>query len=224
MMCGRYTLRIAMSDLAESFALEGQLPPFGPSYNVAPSREIPAIVGTDGRRSVELLTWGLVPHWSREFDPGPINARAETVAERPSFRRAFSERRVLIPADGYYEWKKTSGPKQPYYFTVQGGEPFAFAGISSLWVGSEGEAFGSCAIITTTPNELAAEVHHRMPVILESRDWDAWLDPTSDKQDMLSLLNPYPSAEMETYRVDTQVNRPTNDDPSCVEPVSGGRA
>lgn len=223
-MCGRYTLRTPVGELAERFGVEGPLPDLAPSYNVAPTREVLAVLpDEDGRgRKMELLRWGLVPSWSKVPKAGPINARAETVAEKPSFRGPFRRRRLLVPADGYFEWRKAAdGSKQPYYFTVGGGEPFAFAGLWDAWHEGGEDELRTCALITTVPNSLAAEVHDRMPAILGPQDYEEWLDPASDPKDLLGLVRePYPASEMEAYPVSPRVNSPRNDDERCVAPIA----
>ena len=218
-MCGRYTLKTSVEDLARSFGWTGDAPRIAPSYNIAPAQEVLAFGGRVEERWMEFLRWGLVPSWAKEPKPGPINARAETVAEKPMFRGPFRKRRVLIPADGYYEWMKTDGRKQPYYFTMEGGEPFAFAGIWEMWRGSGEEELKTCAIITTAPNKLAAEVHDRMPVILEPENYDSWLDPESETDELLARLTSYPAEKMQVNPVSTHVNRPANDDERCVAPI-----
>lgn len=222
-MCGRYTLSAPVGALAEEFGLTGPLPELQPSYNVAPTQEVPAVVaGGDGGRKLEMLKWGLIPSWAD--DPGigarMINARSETVAEKPSFRRAFKERRCLIPADGFYEWQRTSDGKQPYYLRTKSGRPFAFAGLWESWDG-DGSEIRSCTILTTDANDLVGEVHHRMPVILPPEDYELWLDPDVRKPgELLPLLAPYPANDMETYQVSRRVNSPSNNDPDCVERVA----
>jgi putative SOS response-associated peptidase YedK len=220
-MCGRYTLSTPVGKLAEEFDLSGSLPDLQSSYNVAPTQEVPAVVAGNGGRRLEMLRWGLIPSWAD--DPGigsrMINARSETVAEKPSFRRAFKERRCLIPADGFYEWQKTNGSKQPYYFRMKDGRPFAFAGLWESWAG-DGE-IRSCTILTTDANHLVGEIHQRMPVILPSEYYELWLEPAVREPDqLLPLLNPYPTDEMEAYPVSRRVNSPSNDDPGCVERVA----
>lgn len=170
-----------------------------------------------------MLRWGLIPSWAD--DPGigsrMINARSETASEKPSFRRAFRERRYLIPADGFYEWQRTDNGKQPYYVRMKNGSPFAFAGLWEIWRRDPGPEIRSCTIFTTEANELVGEVHHRMPVILAPEDHDLCL--ASDVQEMdplLPLLAPYPVDAMEAYPVSRFVNSPSNDEPACVEPVS----
>ncbi|HSK99607.1 MAG TPA: SOS response-associated peptidase [Rubrobacteraceae bacterium] len=220
-MCGRYTLSTPVGALAEEFGLGGDLPNLPASYNVAPTQAVPAILGNDGGRRLETLRWGLIPAWAD--DPGigarMINARSETAAEKPSFRRAFRSRRCLIPADGFYEWQKTPGGKQPYHIHMRDGHPFAFAGLWESW-GREGEEIRSCAILTTTANALVGEIHDRMPVILARDAYDVWLDPASESDELAGLLAPYPDEEMETYPVSRFVNSPRNNDPRCIEPAA----
>jgi putative SOS response-associated peptidase YedK len=220
-MCGRYTLATPVERLAEEFGLEeapGGLPP---NYNVAPTQEVAAVLAEGGRRRLEVLRWGLVPPWAD--DPGigsrMINARSETAPEKPSFRRAFRERRCLIPADGFYEWRRLNGGKQPYYIRVHDGRPFAFAGIWESWE-REGPGIRSCAILTTSANALVGEIHDRMPVILPASSYEAWLDPEAEREELAALLAPYPDDEMETYPVSRLVNSPQNNDPRCIEPAA----
>jgi putative SOS response-associated peptidase YedK len=202
-MCGRYTLSTSIESLAEEFGIAGPLPELQPSYNVAPTQEVPAVVaGGGGGRRLEMLRWGLIPSWADEAGIGArmINARSETVAEKPSFRRAFKERRCLIPADGFYEWQKTNGGKQPYYLRMKSGRPFAFAGLWESWNG-DGNEIRSCTILTTNPNNIAREVHNRMPVILPPEVYEIWLDPdVREKEHLLSLLAPYPPATWKPTR------------------------
>jgi putative SOS response-associated peptidase YedK len=222
-MCGRYTLSTPVEKLAEEFGLVGQLPDLQPSYNVAPTREVPAVVsGGEGHR-MEMLRWGLIPSWAD--DPGigsrMINARSETVAEKPSFRRAFKKSRCLMLADGFYEWRKENGGKQPYYIRMKTGQPFAFAGLWESWNKGEGGEIHSCAIITTDANDLMREIHHRMPVIMPPEYYELWLDPAvREPERLLPLLEPYPAADMEAYPVSRRVNSPSNDEPGCVERVA----
>jgi putative SOS response-associated peptidase YedK len=220
-MCGRYTLSAPVGTLAEEFHLEGSLPDLPASYNIAPTQEVPAVLENDGGRRLELLRWGLIPTWAD--DPGigsrMINARSETAPEKPSFRRAFRKRRCLIPADGFYEWRKTARGKQPYYMRMRDGRPFAFAGLWERW-GREGEEILSCAILTTGANALVAEIHDRMPVILAPDAYDVWLDSGSESDELTGLLAPYPADGMEAYPVSRFVNSPSNNDPRCIEPAA----
>jgi len=227
-MCGRYAASANPEDLVEEFEIEHVRlrDPVEPDYNVAPTKAVPAVVERtrDGAqvRMLTTLRWGLIPSWAKERSIGNrmINARMETVAEKPSFRRAFKQRRCLIPADGFYEWQKTNGGKQPFYIRMQDGAPFAFAGLWETWHGDEGE-LRTCTIITTAPNELTGEIHNRMPVILDPEDHDLWLDPDFDQKDPLAeLLRPYPADAMEAYRVSRRVNKPSNNEPSVLEPAA----
>ena len=221
-MCGRYTLRTPVEKLAEEFGFDATSVELPPNYNVAPTQEVAAVLSEGGERRLELLRWGLIPSWAD--DPGigsrMINARAETAPEKPSFRRAFRERRCLIPADGFYEWKRMNGTKQPYYIRMREGRPFAFAGLWEGWKDDGGPEIRSCAILTTAPNALAGEIHDRMPVILPAGAYDAWLDPEAEKEELVALLAPYPEAEMEAYPVSRFVNSPSNNDPRCIEPAA----
>ena len=149
-----------------------------------------------------------------------INARAETAPEKPSFRRAFRDQRCLIPADGFYEWQRTNGAKQPYYIRMKEGRPFAFAGLWESWKDEDGPEIRSCTILTTKPNALAAEIHDRMPVILPAGAYDVWLDPEAGRDELYGLLAPYPEDEMEAYPVSRFVNSPQNNDPRCIEPAA----
>jgi putative SOS response-associated peptidase YedK len=220
-MCGRYTLSTSIDKLAEEFDLSGSLPDLQSSYNVAPTQEVPAVMEGNGGRRLEMLRWGLIPSWADDpgIDNRMINARSETVAEKPSFRRAFKERRCLIPADGFYEWQKTNGSKQPFYFRMKDWRPFAFAGLWESWYG-DGE-IRSCTILTTAANNLVGEIHPRMQVILPHEVYDLWLDSTvQDRDQLLSLLAPYPTEDMEAHPVSRRVNNPSNNEPQCVESVA----
>ncbi len=223
-MCGRYTLSTPVGRLTEEFHISGPLPDLSPSYNVAPNGEVAAMVaGGGGERRLELLRWGLIPAWADDPAIGSrmINARSETAAEKPSFRRAFKERRCLIPADGFYEWQKTNGGKQPYHLRMRDGRPFAFAGLWESWKGDGEGEIRSCTILTTEANDLVGEVHARMPVILPPETHDLWLDPAvREAEQLLSLLVPYPTEDMEAYPVSRRVNNPSNNEPGCVESVA----
>jgi len=169
-----------------------------------------------------MLRWGLIPRWVKDPTRGsqPINAKAETAAEKPMFRDAFRRRRCLIPADGFYEWKQEGGRKQPVYICTKDRQPFAFAGLWEHWEEQEGQFIESCTILTTEPNDLLAQVHSRMPVILDQNDYDLWLDPDVQEVSRLKpLLRPYPPEQMTFYPVNLRVNNPRNDDWLCVEPL-----
>jgi putative SOS response-associated peptidase YedK len=222
-MCGRYTLRSPVETLAEEFGITGPLPEVQPRYNVAPTQEVAAVLTEeDDERHLEMLRWGLIPSWADDPAIGNrmINARSETAAQKPSFRSVFRKRRCLILADGFYEWQKTASGKQPYYIRMENGSPFAFAGLWESW-GKYGEEIRSCTILTTDANDLVGEIHHRMPVILPPEEYGLWLDPDmGEPEPLLDLLRPYPSDVMEAYPVSRRVNKPSNDEPGCVEPAA----
>lgn len=222
-MCGRFTLATPEQDLAVQFNLP-EVPDLQPRYNIAPTQPVAAVrlPTADGDRELVMLHWGLIPFWAK--DPGigsrMINARAETVAEKPAFRAAFRRRRCLVPADGFYEWQKQNGSKQPFYIRLQDGRPFAFAGLWERWQDEEGGVIESCTLLTTRPNELIRPLHNRMPVILHPHNYAVWLDPEVEDLDVLRrLLDPYPPSEMEAYAVSRYVNAPRNEGPDCIAPL-----
>jgi putative SOS response-associated peptidase YedK len=220
-MCGRYTLRTPVAVLAEGFEIEDYPSSLPPNYNVAPTQEVAAVVEEDDKRKLEMFHWGLIPSWAKDPAIGNkmINARAETVSEKPSFRKAFKVRRCLILADGFYEWQKTDNGKKPYHIKMQDDSPFAFAGLWETW--KDDEEIRSCTIITTNANDLMSEIHHRMPVILPPENYGVWLDPNFDEKEALtSLLKPYPADAMEAYPVSRRVNKPSNNEPSVLEPAA----
>ena len=207
-MCGRYALRTPPKSLAKAFGVE-EVPEFEARFNIAPTQTIAGVLQTPDGREMKFLKWGLVPSWAKDASLGAklINARSETVAEKPAFREAFKRRRCLIPADGFFEWARTDGKKQPYFFRMSDEQPFSFAGLWERWQGADGEVVGSCAILTTAANELLQPVHDRMPVILHPEDYSLWLDEDVRKTDLLKeLLQPYPAEEMTAYPVSTLVN------------------
>lgn len=221
-MCGRYSLTADPEELARRFEFAGDWTALKPRYNVAPTQQVLAVVGGDERRG-GLMHWGLIPHWAKQRKPGRplINARAETVAERPAFRAAFRRRRCLVLADGFYEWQQAGGGKRPMRIVLDSQEPFAFAGLWSIWTDPEGQRISSCAIITTEANDLLRSIHNRMPVILPRDTEEFWLDPDVDDPGALgSLLIPYASEAMEAYEVSPLVNSATNDSPEIIEKVA----
>lgn len=221
-MCGRYTLTTPdLTPIGE--ALGVRLPPVTVSYNIAPGRPVPIIrVGSQGYELV-YVRWGLVPHWSKapKSEYSTINARAETVAVKPAFRDAFRRRRCLVPADGFYEWQKRDGTKQPFYIHRRDRKPFAFAGLWERWEG-EGETLETCAIIVTGANALMRPIHERMPVILPEAFYRLWLDPRASRDALSALLVPYAGDTLVAEPVSTRVNNPRNDDPELVHPLAGG--
>jgi putative SOS response-associated peptidase YedK len=238
-MCGRFTLATPAAEWAALFELD-EVPDFEPRYNIAPTQEIPVVRAdpearrrrrrpeTEGGgrdrgpgREFALLRWGLVPHWTKELGSGPplINARSETVAERPSFRDSYNERRCLVVADGFYEWQPAGRRKQPYWIGLRDRRPFAFAGLWDQWRTPEGQILDSCTILTTDTNDALRDLHDRMPVILDPKDHDLWLDLETVPWELESLLRPYPPERIAFFPVSTRVNWVDNDDPECVEPL-----
>lgn len=222
-MCGRYTIAVSAEELLAEFGVE---PPadFTPRYNVAPQQDVPAIgVDAEGRQRFALLRWGLVPAWAGSPGDvrGTINARGETLLERPTFREPFLHRRCLIVADGFYEWQKTGKLRQPWRFHLPSGGPFAFAGLWDTWVDPSGGKLHSCAIITTRANGTVAPVHDRMPVMLDAAGRVRWLDRASKPGDLETLLTPWPDTNLQGEKVSTAVNSVANDGPECMEPADG---
>ncbi|MEO1401665.1 MAG: SOS response-associated peptidase [Cyanobacteria bacterium J06635_1] len=225
-MCGRYTQTQSGEAIAKAFGLTTPPNP-PPRYNIAPTQPVSAIAQPGDAREYRIFQWGLVPSWSKDPSIGSrmINARAETVAEKPSFRAAFKRRRCLIVADGFYEWQKTgqktSQKKQPYYIQLEDHALFGFAGLWEIWESGDGSYLETCTILTTAPNALMETIHNRMPVILHPRDYDTWLDPTlQTARDLQPLLRPYEAAAMQAYPVSTTVNSPRNETSACIEPLA----
>jgi putative SOS response-associated peptidase YedK len=222
-MCGRFSLTIDPESLQAAFpdfSIPGDIPP---SYNIAPTQPIP-VIPNDGENKLDFFRWGLIPSWTKPDKVGKyslINARSETAAEKPSFKNSFRRRRCLILADGFYEWSKPTGggPKTPYYFTLIDHQPFAFAGLWEIWNSPDGDQIKSACILTTSPNQIVKPVHERMPVILDSADYQAWLDPDEIKsEDLQDLMKPFPGERMDSYPVSTYVNSPKNNSPLCIQP------
>jgi putative SOS response-associated peptidase YedK len=221
-MCGRFARRSTKKVLADWFGVEPEeMPPFEPTYNAAPQSNQPVVrLNRDtGAREFALQRWGLVPYWANDvrFGYSTINARAEEVASKPAFREAFKRRRCLVPADAFYEWQRL-GPKtrRPFAFALRGAGPYAFAGLWERWKSGQGEPIESFTIITTDPNELMEPIHDRMPVILEPRDYDRWLEPGDPDRPPIDLLRPYPGERMEAWPVSERVGNVKNDDPELL--------
>jgi putative SOS response-associated peptidase YedK len=219
-MCGRFTLMLDAEKLKSEFGLEAVPADLAPRFNIAPSQ--PVAVLTDwNKRVVEWMRWGLVPSWAKDVSISNklINARGETLQEKPSFRNAFQRRRCLIFADGFYEWKREGGktPSVPYYFYARDRKPFAFAGLWEFWRSPDGDDLRSCTIITTSANGLLSDVHERMPVILDRLSLPAWLG-AGTPETWNALLKPYPAEEMLRHPVSRAVNSPGRDDPLLVQP------
>ncbi|MFH1574977.1 MAG: SOS response-associated peptidase [Acidobacteriota bacterium] len=224
-MCGRFSLVRDGTRLLASFP--GFTFPDNPPqrYNIAPSLQVLA-VPNDGSRAARAFEWGLIPFWAKDPKIGSrmINARCETLAEKPSFREAYKHRRCLIPADGFYEWRKenSGGRKTPMYVRLRSGLAFAFAGLWEFWRAPDGTSRQTCAIITSQPNALMAGIHDRMPVILSVEAYDAWLDPAPRSPGGPDpILVPFPAERMEAHPVSDHVNNPRNDSPECIRPADG---
>jgi putative SOS response-associated peptidase YedK len=221
-MCGRFALLTHAEALIERFEVEEVIKRPDPRYNIAPSQNITVVVQREVRQLTEMR-WGLVPFWAKDVSIGNrmINARAETIAEKPAFRSAFKKRRCLILADGFYEWQKAGKIKVPTHIRMKSREPFAFAGLYEYWKTKSGQMLETCAILTTTPNELMKSIHHRMPVILTSENEAAWLDPENqDVPELMSMLKPHTPEQMEAFEVSDFVNSPRNQGPLCIKPLN----
>ena len=221
-MCGRFALKTPPRSIQEHFHLPETIH-LSPRYNIAPSQAIAAVRHLPGKpfRQLDMLHWGLIPHWSKDMKIGNkmINARAETLAQKPSFHTPFKKRRCLIIADGFYEWKHSGKAKQPIYVHMKNGAIFGFAGLWDSWHNADGSSVESCTIITTSPNELIREIHDRMPVILPPEQYETWLQDSTPEHFLQQLLMPYPADAMEAYRVSSVVNSPKNDTPACIKPI-----
>lgn len=217
-MCGRYAITLPPKAMRELFGYLDE-PDFPARYNIAPSQPVPVIIREGGQRRFLLVRWGLVPSWAKEMPQSIlINARAETIAEKPSFRGAFRHRRALMPADGFYEWTAEGrGPKQPYFIRRRDGAPFAMAALWEHWMDPHGSELDTCAVVTTEANATLMPIHHRMPVILHEKDWNLWLDPAATEKELLALLRPAPDDLLEAIPVSIRINRAANDDPSLIE-------
>jgi putative SOS response-associated peptidase YedK len=218
-MCGRYNITTAPEQVRALFRYPEQ-PNFPPRYNVAPTQPIPIVRIADGGRHFALVRWGLIPPWVK--DPRTftllINARAESVNEKPAFKNAMKRRRCLIPADGFYEWKSEGGRKRPFVARPKGGGLMAFAGLWETWIGPNGEEMETAAIITTEANKEMGAVHHRAPVVVPPEQFDFWLDCANvNEQEAASLFGPAPDGSMEVYEISTAVNRVANDAPQLLE-------
>jgi putative SOS response-associated peptidase YedK len=240
-MCARFTLKSSAVVLQDLFELD-EVPELAPRYNIAPAQFVPAIVRSESGRELRFFKWGLVPSWAKDPAIGQnlINAKAETAAEKPSFRSAFKRRRCLLAADGFYEWREEEPPaegslfsdeapppksgrplKQPYYLSLQSGAPFGIAGLYEYWESPEGVPIESCTLLTTEPNELVAQYHNRMPVILPPVRHALWLDPETPSDALLeAILEPFPASGMRAHPVTRRMSNPRFEDPSAVVPLS----
>jgi putative SOS response-associated peptidase YedK len=222
-MCGRYSQSQTPEKLIQRFAIKGPPPKdLKPRYNIAPSQSAPVVVRFEETR-LELFRWGLIPSWTKDPSIGNrmINARAETLTTKPSFRRPFKRSRCLVPADGFYEWQTDPGEKTktPMRVRLRSKDPFAFAGLWDLWKDQDGSEIRSFTIITTDANEALKPIHERMPVILKPEDEELWLDPATEPEKLIKMLAPYPNDEVEAYEITKLVNSPRNDTPDCIQPA-----
>lgn len=221
-MCGRFAQRTDPKRLAQAFNV-AEVPNIEPRYNIAPTQDILSVRASADGRELVFYKWGLIPSWAKDAAIGArlINARSETVTEKPAFRQAFKQRRCIIPADGFYEWQRTAGRKQPFYFRMRDESPFGFAGLWERWKGEGRKAINSCTILTTEANEVLRPVHDRMPVILHPEDYELWLDSDVRKQELVKeLLRPFPAEEMEGYAVSASINSPRNQGAELIEQMA----
>ena len=222
-MCGRYSLTVTPDELYRLFGIDDKLN-LQPRFNVAPTQAAPVVRKTGGEKNMDMLRWGLIPPWSKDASIASklINARGETVAEKPSFRSAYESRRCLVPVDGFYEWRTEGGKKQPFRIGFREGKPFAFAGLWESWTVPEGlkdtgDTVETFTIVTTNANPKLVPIHHRMPVIVDPTDYELWLEGGSDEAN--AVIKPFSQDDMAFYRVSTRVNNARNDDEACVEPL-----
>ena len=223
-MCGRFTIMLAADEVREQLELGSFPANWRPRYNAAPTQPV-AVVSDAQTRNVEWMRWGLIPSWARDMEIGSrlINARSETAMEKPSFRQAFARRRCVILSDGFYEWQHVEGkkgPSTPFHIHRKDRRAFGFAGLWEIWRTPEGELLRSCTILTTSPNQLVAPVHDRMPVMLSGADLWAWILPAKPEEHQ-TLLRPYPDEWMDAYPVSRMVNDPAKDFPDCALPFVG---
>jgi putative SOS response-associated peptidase YedK len=211
-MCGRFILLTDLSVIVESFRIGEVACEYRPGNNISPGQQIAAVLRKDDQNRLVDFRWGLIPSWAKDPSIGNkmFNARAETIAEKPSFREAFKRRRCLIVADGFYEWQKIGPIKKPLRFSLKSGEPFGLAGLYDTWISPEQKTVNTCTIITTEPNDLLRPIHDRMPVIVRKELEDFWIDPsTHSSRDLLSILKPYPAVDMDVSDVTTlEYDRP----------------
>jgi len=223
-VCGRFALFHDAATLADYLPIERIAFSSQPRYNIASTQAVAAVLclPEESGRTLDLLQWGLVPFWAKDLRMGSrmINARAETAAQKPAYRAAFKRRRCLLPASGYYEWKKQPHGKTPHYFSMADGRPFGIAGLWEKWNSPDDELLHTCSILTTEASPGVAAIHHRMPVILSADTQLCWLktDP-EDRTQIQSLLKPYPRDDLQAHPVSTQINAATWDDPSCIDPM-----
>ena len=217
-MCGRFALASLEKEIIDEFDVSEPIPNYRQSYNIAPAQDV-FVIAEPG--TITTMRWGLIPHWAKDEKIGykMINARAETLAEKPTFKKPFAKQRCIIIASGFFEWENVGGTKQPYYIRLKSDTPFGFAGMYDIWTSKEGKTVHSCTIITTTPNPLLKKIHDRMPVMLKKHQRKTWLSQATEEKQLQSLLRPYPQAELQSYRVAEAVNSPRNNSRECINPI-----
>jgi putative SOS response-associated peptidase YedK len=222
-MCGRFVLYRNLEEIKEAFDIEQVRWEPEVSYNIAPTQDVAVVVQQEGQNFLEKMRWGLIPSWAKDPKIGSrmINARSETLSEKPSFRRPFKGQRCLVIADGFFEWTETDHGKVPMFIRLKSQRPLGLAGLYDIWKSPQGETINSCTIVTTCPNDFMQPIHSRMPLILPKSQEAEWLDPTTPHIDeWLSALAPYPSQEMEAYEVSRRVNSPQNNSLECIQPTA----
>ena len=222
-MCGRYTLTVTIEELMARYLIDGPVPSIHlPRYNIAPGQMVPAIISDGKRNRLGELKWGLIPNWAKDAKIAykTINAKAETLMEKPSFRTSFQRKRCLIPADSFYEWKTTAEGKYPMRIMMSDHRIFSMAGLYDTWISPDGTKISTCTIITTTPNRLMEKIHHRMPVILRKEDEAVWLDRTKSAEELKTLLTPYRDDDLFAYPVSNIVNSAKLDTKECIQPAT----
>ncbi|MGC8878564.1 MAG: SOS response-associated peptidase [Anaerolineae bacterium] len=220
-MCGRFVLYSSLDEIVRAFDVQSVRAQWHPRYNIAPGQQVLAVRREGDIKVLDQMKWGLIPHWAQERPPGEgiINARAETLHQKPSFRRPFATQRCLVVADGFYEWRKSNRERIPFFFCLKR-RPFGFAGIYDIWQSPEGEVLHTCSIITTNANELIRPLHDRMPVILSKEAEARWLDPRTPLMELIGLVQTSLVEDMEGYEVSKRVNSFTYDAPECILPSS----
>lgn len=220
-MCGRFAQIEPVTNIIKTFLIDEVVTDLTPSYNIAPGGRIISVIKKEGRQLLVDFQWGLVPHWAKNPSIGHkmINARGESVLQKPSFRKAFRSQRCLIPVSGFYEWKKDGPTRIPYFVRLASGSIFSLAGLYDTWTSVSGEELRTCTIITTGANAIVKPIHDRMPVIIPRESQDLWLDASANNEALLALIAPYPADTMELYPVSALVNSPKNNSAECIAPL-----
>jgi putative SOS response-associated peptidase YedK len=225
-MCGRFAQTIPVRDIVREYGIDDVLASAGPGYNISPGQRVLAVIAADSGVSLVDFTWGLVPFWARDPSPGRrlINARAETVDQKPAFRHAFRTRRCLVVASGFFEWKRRGRAREPYFFRPARGQTLALAGLFDRWVAPDAGELHTCVILTVEANELVRDIHDRMPLIIPPEARMRWIDPSSPPEILRGLMMPCDPASLEAYPVSTVVNSPASDGPQCIAPLASDDA